>query len=573
MSRLKRHAFLIILLCACGPPAFAGNYLLNGGQASRIEYRLTQRVTPSPNTRKVYLTFVAPETFKSPTYSQIIEKRTYRFDPRPSERKDYRDKRGNAVIDVMWRAPEKTIEATMALTASNSVRLAPLKTDAPFPLETAPPKIRVYLKATPSVGSDHPEIRAKARSLTAGCKTQFDAVQKILTWVVDHMRYVIKPAQYNSLYAFKKGRGNCQNYSHLTAALMRANGIPVRIVNGVTLNKPYDIKTGHTVMTLKMAKSRHSWIEVWFPDLGWVPFDPQGSQLFVSNRFIRVEVGVDNRETEKDGLLKWTRIRGTSGRPGFAESIEADFATDSIQLTADKTDYGPRALLLSPHMKTAFTKVKTAPRPKIPDRIPAPRLKQYDYLKSLVFGNLEFPENENFINTRGPAIENPDGSMSMKKNFLVETAEYVTTKGRQYAQTFILKRPLKLRDIGLALHSFGDDGQLWIELYQDKNSMPGRQIATSDFLSLHQIPHTPGYAWVNFTFPGRPLILSPGRYWIALGFTGSPVVNWFYTYGKPVGPQDGTRYKILFDTTWSRSLAFEFNYRVRGMTPPPTARQ
>jgi hypothetical protein len=58
----------------------------------------------------------------------------------------------------------------------------------------------------------------------------------------------------------------------------------------------------------------------------------------------------------------------------------------------------------------------------------------------------------------------------------------------------------------------------------------------------------------------------PGSYWIALGFTGSPIVNWFYTYGKPVGPVDGTRYKSVFQQNWSGAMNYEFNYRVSGLT-------
>ncbi len=56
----------------------------------------------------------------------------------------------------------------------------------------------------------------------------------------------------------------------------------------------------------------------------------------------------------------------------------------------------------------------------------------------------------------------------------------------------------------------------------------------------------------------------PGAYWIGLGFTGSPIVNWFYTYGKPVGPSDGTRYKSVYEQDWSGALSYEFNYRVIG---------
>jgi hypothetical protein len=157
--------------------------------------------------------------------------------------------------------------------------------------------------------------------------------------------------------------------------------------------------------------------------------------------------------------------------------------------------------------------------------------------------------------------------MEMRKNFMVETAEYVTTQGRQYAQIFILDKPLQLQTVALALHKFGGQGQIWLELFKDDQSKPGEQVATSDMLDLDQINYVSGYSWVDFSFRRTSTRLGPGHYWVALGFTGSPVINWFFSYGKPIGPQDGTRYKTIFDADWSRSLAFEFNYRVTGLTP------
>jgi hypothetical protein len=67
---------------------------------------------------------------------------------------------------------------------------------------------------------------------------------------------------------------------------------------------------------------------------------------------------------------------------------------------------------------------------------------------------------------------------------------------------------------------------------------------------------------VDLKFKNNDIVLAQGRYWIAMGFTGSPIVDWFFTYGKLAGPQDGTRYKTIFDETWRCSLAFEFNYKV-----------
>jgi len=562
MKRILSLSLALLFTAPCN----AENYLLNGGQESKIQYEMVQKVQPSSNTRKLVLNYVVPESFDSPTYRQKIEQFDIRFSPSPDDRSQLVDKRGNKVIEATWKSPSEPISTIINLTALNSVALKPIETDAPFPLLDLPEEASSYLKSTRQVNIKNKKIITKARELTSSAKTEFDAVQTILTWVVDHMRFIVNPQNYDAVYSLENGRGNCQNYSHLSAALMRAVGIPVRIVNGVTLKQPYDIKTGKTILTMKMAQSRHSWIEVYFPGLSWVPFDPQGSELFVSNRFIRVEVGIDNRETEKDGLLRWTKLKGTSGRPTLVESIDANFESDKIKLEAIKTNYGPRELLLCPRVETAFSRVKTKRLPPPPPKILEKELEKLNYSVPFLFGNLEFPENIDFLSARGPAVESPDGTMTIRKNFLVETAEYVTTKGQQYAQTFILGKPIKLQKISLALHKFSNEGQLWIELYKDKNGMPGKLIATSDFLSLGEVPFTPGYNWVDFTFPDTQIKLSPGRYWASLGFTGSPIVNWFYSYGKPVGPQNGTRYKTIFDKTWSRSLSFEFNYRVMGLS-------
>jgi transglutaminase-like putative cysteine protease len=546
-------------------PSMAENYLLNGGQESRIKYQMVQQIYPSSNIRKLVLNYVHPGSFNSPTYNQEITGLNFSFSPPPGKRSEVTDKRGNKVIEAVWEAPFQPITATTSLTAQNRVKLKPLQTQALFPLSKLSEDVQIYLKATRQANSDNVQIQEKAKALTSSAKTEFDAVQKILTWVVDHMHYVLTPQRYDATYSYESGKGNCQNYSHLSAALMRAVGIPVRIVNGLTLKEPYDITLGESVLTMKLAQGRHSWIEVYFPDLGWVPFDPQGTELFVSNRFIRVEVGLDNNETEQDGLMRWTKAKGSKGRPQLAESIDAGFTVDNVSLTGQKMDYGPRSMLLCPRVEASFAKVAVEPPSAPPLKVSDDELKKLSFSAPYVFGNLEFPENVDFLTARGPAQETEDGEMKMRKNFLVETAEYVTTRGRQYAQTFILKKPIRLNKVALALHKFSDDGQLWLELFRDNNGMPGDLAATSDFLSLDKLKYSSGYSWVDFDFGSFELMLSPGRYWVALGFTGSPIVNWFFTYGKPVGPQDGTRYKKMFDETWGRSLSFEFNYKVEGL--------
>jgi hypothetical protein len=548
------------------------NYLINGGQESQITYKMVQKVEPAPGTQKLVLSYVIPESFSSPTFNQGVSAFHLDFSIPPSSREEKIDERGNKIVRAIWNKPQAMVESVIQFTANNSTGLKPLRTAAPFPLTDINKNAEAYLKGTAQVPSDNNDILRLAQQLTAASKTEFDAVQRILAYVVDHLHYVLVPQSYDALYSLRTGKGNCQNYSHLTAALLRAVGIPCRIVNGITLKEPYDVEVPGGTLTLRMAQGRHSWIEVWFPDLGWVPFDPQQTALYVSNRFIRVETGLDNEETCNDGLIRWTQSSGSQGQPQFEETIVAAMVSDRVNLRAEKQNSGPQKLLFYPPVEARFAQVEAKPpAPAPPQPKPQPMsqqsMRKYAYSQPFSQGNTEFPQNTDFLSARGPAQKVEDGQMEMRKNFMVETAEYVTTQGNQYAQTFIVDKPLKLSMVGLALHKFGGSGQLWVEILKDDGEgKPGSNVTTSAFLSVDQIKYSAGYNWVDFSFGDPSLLLPPGRYWIALGFTGSPIINWFFSYGKPVGPEDGTRYKTLFDETWSRSLSYEFNYRIIGLT-------
>ena len=557
---------VFVILCLMWTSLSAENYLLNGGQASHIAYQMEQKIEPAPGTRELILSYVEPQTFISPSYKQQIRRFQIDYSYQPSEINRSVDPRGNQVIEAVFNHPSVPLTVKIMIDAYNRTDLDVLETDAEFPLYTLPQDVQVYCQPTELAPSNHPQIIQKAKALTHDATTEFDAVQKILTWMVDRVRYVQRPEDYGAIYSLKTGKGNCQNYSHLAATFMRAVGIPVRIVNGITLREPYQIRVSGGQMTMRMAQGRHSWIEIYFPDLGWVPFDPQQMQMFVSNRFIRVETGLDNDETVHDGTVRWSSSRHGS-TPKFREQIETDFQEDQGQLFAVKQSYGPHKMLLTPQVETLFAQVAFEQMSAGPALFEAEKPKPETRQTGDTFetGNLDFPENVNFLEIMGDIEETGNGEMLMKKNFVVETAEFVTTEGKKYAQTFILKKAIVLEKTGLALQKFGGDGQLWIELYRDDGKgKPGELLMNSEIQPLQSLPGTYGYRWIDFDFSKEMLILKPGRYWMALAYTGSPIVNWFFTYGKPVGPDDGTRFNTLFDTSWSNSLAYEFNYRIQG---------
>ena len=76
-------------------------------------------------------------------------------------------------------------------------------------------------------------------------------------------------------FLFTDHIGYCQQFSGAMALLLRMNGIPARIAAGF-LPGTYDAATHQWVVR---AVDAHSWVEVYFSGIGWVPFDPTPARV------------------------------------------------------------------------------------------------------------------------------------------------------------------------------------------------------------------------------------------------------------------------------------------------------
>ena len=71
-------------------------------------------------------------------------------------------------------------------------------------------------------------------------------------------------------FLFDTRRGFCEHYASSFAALMRAAGIPARIITGYLGG---EVNPVGNYMIVRQADA-HAWTEVWFKDDGWVRVDP-----------------------------------------------------------------------------------------------------------------------------------------------------------------------------------------------------------------------------------------------------------------------------------------------------------
>jgi protein-glutamine gamma-glutamyltransferase len=120
-----------------------------------------------------------------------------------------------------------------------------------------------------------PRIPEYARQLTREAKTPFDKAVAIETSLRTQYGYTLnltgKPGE-DALahFLFVSRAGHCEYFATAMAVLLRTLGIPTREVNGFLPGEYNDLGGDYIVR----ASDAHSWVEVYFPENGWLTFDP-----------------------------------------------------------------------------------------------------------------------------------------------------------------------------------------------------------------------------------------------------------------------------------------------------------
>ena len=151
-----------------------------------------------------------------------------------------------------------------------------------------PPRARRWYTALPA--DSNPRAREFARALLA----ESTDTRSFITAVLAHFRdepffYTLTPpplAEHSvDGFLFGTRRGFCEHYASSFAFLMRAAGVPARVVAGYQGGEINPIG-GH--LTVRQSDA-HAWTEVWLPDVGWSRVDPTAA---VAPQ--RIEQGLDS---------------------------------------------------------------------------------------------------------------------------------------------------------------------------------------------------------------------------------------------------------------------------------------
>jgi len=255
-----------------------GRFLTGSGDreaeiaAARAEL-LTQRIRLEPNETQVLFAAERPLRITSRDFSLLRQDGTSALEART--------RRGKPIAYTVTSRP--------APRDPRRLRLEP--EDRP----TAEHDVNLALPAL------DPRIADLARRLTAGTDTRYDAARAIEAWLSSEHSYTLDVRDRDRpdpLAAFLFGGmgGHCEYFASSMVVLARSVGIPARLVTGYLRGETNFFNRRYIVR----QSDAHAWVEVHFPDSGWVPFDPTPE----AGRGVRDETGLADLASDLHATIK-----------------------------------------------------------------------------------------------------------------------------------------------------------------------------------------------------------------------------------------------------------------------------
>ncbi|WP_052676092.1 DUF4129 domain-containing transglutaminase family protein [Paenibacillus sp. IHBB 10380] len=217
-------------------------------------------------------------------------------------------------------------------------------------------------------------IKTLSDRITSETDNRYDAALAIQTYLKEQYKYAmntkIPPANADFVedFLFVTKQGYCNHFATAMTIMLRSQGIPARYVKGYTQGT---LKEGSTSTYVVDEINAHAWVEVYFPERGWTPFDPTpGFNIATSDTAVSEMVDPKNTIQEvtwkyfsgtmnviKQSMDKLTRYVDQNGRLFILQCIGAViFVSGSVFLIWR----GPRYLFLwrLQHLSRSFSPPK-----------------------------------------------------------------------------------------------------------------------------------------------------------------------------------------------------------------------
>lgn len=123
----------------------------------------------------------------------------------------------------------------------------------------------------PALDSRVPELAAR---VTADSAHDLDRARRLELFLRSEFGYTLQlpPLTPDPLahFLFERKQGHCEYFASAMAVMLRTLGIPSRMVTGFRGGELNPLTGSYIVR----ARDAHAWVEAYFPELGWIAFDP-----------------------------------------------------------------------------------------------------------------------------------------------------------------------------------------------------------------------------------------------------------------------------------------------------------
>ncbi|MFG6120360.1 DUF4129 domain-containing transglutaminase family protein [Thalassobacillus sp. B23F22_16] len=142
---------------------------------------------------------------------------------------------------------------------------------------------------------------------------------------------------YVDQFLFETQQGYCDNFSTSMVVMLRSVGIPARWVKGFTGGELEDtdieLEDGDTYNLYQVTNNNaHSWVEVHFPGIGWVPFEPTKGFSNPTDFY----VDTDDLDSSSDEDNSEETDTPDTESPNQQQEIEEDFDSDESGAAASE---------------------------------------------------------------------------------------------------------------------------------------------------------------------------------------------------------------------------------------------
>ncbi|MFH1073010.1 MAG: transglutaminase-like domain-containing protein [Nanoarchaeota archaeon] len=201
-------------------------------------------------------------------------------------------------IEFSWYQPDQgttTFPLRMEARLITKNSFVEVQRNIPFPIKSLNRELRQYVQPTEIIDIT-PEIQTLSWELSEGKTDLYDVVFTLADWVNLNIEYNLSTltadASQKSSWVLENRQGVCDEITSLFISLLRSLGIPAKFTSGMA----------YTDMNLfRDHWGPHGWAEVYFPDVGWVPFDVTYRELgYLDAGHIKLKESADAKENSME---------------------------------------------------------------------------------------------------------------------------------------------------------------------------------------------------------------------------------------------------------------------------------